>query len=398
MLQIRIESPPLVAFGPPEDSSGALLSGILHLYPRLQSSADLSNASFVVEKLEMTFVMEVTTKRPLKRDCPTCTTRSKVLHTWALIPSRMTLQYNNGAPHGFPFSFLIPGDLPATTQSSLAIISYKLVAEATPASSPNILSTSGPERSSTPNNFRPVILSQPIKLSRSILSNGEPKHAHRIFPPTAISAIIDLPAVIYPGATDNEVDIIFSGLNIDDSKSRWSLQKIAWQIDELAKVISPACATHLSKVGGVGGKGILYEDTRTVGTGQILSGWKYNYVSGKAEVVLLVGTTLKAMAACHVDAMSGVHVSHNLRIECVVVEERYHPSNGAVRLEMYEAIGDARVLRMSFPIIVTERGGMGISWDEEIPPRYEDVAWNAPPTFAQSEGSVVAEHRDSTED
>ena len=42
---------------------------------------------------------------------------------------------------------------------------------------------------------------------------------------------------------------------------------------------------------------------------------------------------------------------------------------------------------------------MGISWDEEIPPRYEDVAWNAPPTFAQSESSADAENRrDSMEE
>ena len=50
---------------------------------------------------------------------------------------------------------------------------------------------------------------------------------------------------------------------------------------------------------------------------------------------------------------------------------------------------------MSFLVVVTERAGMGISWDEEIPPRYEDIAWNAPPTFAQSRASEDCKQRNS---
>ena len=123
------------------------------------------------------------------------------------------------------------------------------------------------------------------------------------------------------------------------------------------------------------------------------TGWKQDFAAGKVEVVLEVGSVLQAMPACHVDATSGVHVSHNLVIECVVAEEMHHAAIGpAKRGGQYQPTGNARVLRMSFPMIMTERGGMGISWDEEIPPRYEDVAWNAPPSFAQSEGSTSAGH------
>jgi arrestin-related trafficking adapter 1 len=98
--------------------------------------------------------------------------------------------------------------------------------------------------------------------------------------------------------------------------------------------------------------------------------------------------------------MSGVHVSHNLILECVIAEESNHVTLGAPRQGgLWSPTGTARVLRMTYPMIVTERGGMGISWDEEIPPRYEDVAWNAPPTFAQSESSADAENRrDSVEE
>ena len=402
-LKIQIESPPLVAFGPPEDSSGALLSGILDLYPNTPTNAT-AERTFDVEKLEMKFVMEVNTRRPIGHNCPACTTRSKVLHTWTFIQTRKTLQYNNGAAHGFPFSFLVPGNLPATTRSSLAFISYKLVAEAIPVPpASNTTSTSVPRRPSSPkraDSFKPVVLSQSLKVSRSILPSVEPKHSQRIFPPTTLQSMFNLPTVIYPGSTDNEVDLSLSGLNINQSgKLRWSLRKISWRMDELAQVVSPACAAHSAKVGGVEGKAILYEDKRTVGAGEMKSGWKHDPSAGKIDVVLCVGTAPSAMAACNVDAMSGVHVSHTLVIECVVAEEMHHAAIGPARKGgQYLPTGNARVLRTSFPILVTERGGMGISWDEEIPPKYEDVAWNAPPTFAQSERSAVVERRDSMEE
>lgn len=43
--------------------------------------------------------------------------------------------------------------------------------------------------------------------------------------------------------------------------------------------------------------------------------------------------------------------------------------------------GAARVLRMQFRLNVTERSGLGISWDEEVPPIYQDVKHSAPPTY-----------------
>ena len=400
-LKIRIESPPLVAFGPPEDSSGALMSGILDLYPRFPTNS--ARRAFEVGKLELKLVMEVTTRRPICHDCPACATRSKVLHTWVMIGSRKSLSYNNGAPYSFPFSYLVPGNLPATTHSALAIVSYRLVAEAIPIPPTPDVASRVPGSAQSPkrvDSYKPIILSQSLRLSRSILPSVEPKPSHRIFPPTTLGAMLTLPSVIHPGAMDNAVDVTISGLKVPGSKLRWSLRKLTWRIDEHAKVVSPACAFHASKVGGVEGKGMLYEDTRVVGTGSIKQGWKTDYSAGKTEMVVQVGTSPRAMAACHVDAMSGVHVSHTFIIECIVSEQMLHTAVGpAKKGGQYQTTGNARVLRMSFPMLVTERGGMGISWDEEIPPRYEDVAWNAPPTFEQTEGSSSdPQERDSMEE
>ena len=43
--------------------------------------------------------------------------------------------------------------------------------------------------------------------------------------------------------------------------------------------------------------------------------------------------------------------------------------------------GAARVLRCTFRLLVTERSGLGISWDDEVPPIYEDVKTFAPPNY-----------------
>ncbi|CCD23014.1 Ldb19p NDAI_0A08610 [Naumovozyma dairenensis CBS 421] len=48
------------------------------------------------------------------------------------------------------------------------------------------------------------------------------------------------------------------------------------------------------------------------------------------------------------------------------------------------ATGAARVLRMQFRLLVTERSGLGISWDEEVPPIYQDVRSNGPPTYDET--------------
>lgn len=46
--------------------------------------------------------------------------------------------------------------------------------------------------------------------------------------------------------------------------------------------------------------------------------------------------------------------------------------------------GAARVLRMQFRIHLTERSGLGISWDEEVPPIYQDVKMLSPPSYESS--------------
>jgi hypothetical protein len=58
--------------------------------------------------------------------------------------------------------------------------------------------------------------------------------------------------------------------------------------------------------------------------------------------------------------------------------------------------GAARVLRMHFNVTMTERAGLGISWDEEQPPLYENVP-ASPPAYIRAdvyEGEPIPDYDD----
>ncbi|CAI8506648.1 unnamed protein product [Pichia kudriavzevii] len=49
------------------------------------------------------------------------------------------------------------------------------------------------------------------------------------------------------------------------------------------------------------------------------------------------------------------------------------------------ATGVARVLRMQFKVILSERSGLGVSFDDEVPPTYHSVGALSPPAYTESE-------------
>ena len=52
---------------------------------------------------------------------------------------------------------------------------------------------------------------------------------------------------------------------------------------------------------------------------------------------------------------------------------------------VFAPTGAARVLRMQFKLNFTERSGLGVSWDDEVPPLYEEVRRvEAPPNYAET--------------
>lgn len=170
---------------------------------------------------------------------------------------------------------------------------------------------------------------------------------------------------------------------------------------------------------------LYLDELRVVAHGDIKSGWKLDFL-GKGRIDLVAeisalncstglprhvshasstdaasdddGLRNDANISCDIDDPAlGVHVSHVLVVEVVVAEELVHASK-PTRSETLTPVssdsslgggsvgvptGAARVLRMQFKVIVTERSGLGIAWDDEVPPTYEDVRALSPPTYDQ---------------
>jgi arrestin-related trafficking adapter 1 len=352
-LSMSIESPPLVAYGTPDSSTGALMSAIIRL--------DIHPEQIQVDAFEMVLQAVTTTKKPVKEGCNDCITKVSELYIWHFVAESEPMKKGE---HAYPFSYLFPGHLPASTTTSLGSISYQLVAKVV---SPSIPATA------------PLILKKIIKLERSIIP-GPDRRSMRVFPPTNLQASVVLPNVIHP-IGEFPVLMKITGVCNPASESRWRLRKFNWRLDEQLKSISPACPRHSKIVGGEG-KGISHEETRTVGYREVKSGWKsdYSMEGGEVEMEFMAAIRNNSKAACDVVSPDGVEVHHTLVVELIVAEEHVPKSNP----RMVTATGAARVLRMNFKLILTERMGMGISWDMENPPLYEDVP-ASPPNYGRME-------------
>ncbi|TKA81112.1 hypothetical protein B0A49_01764 [Cryomyces minteri] len=361
-LDMIIESPPLMFYGPPAVSTGALFSGQLLM--------QVTDTAVKIERFEMQFLATTTTKKPVADRCPDCSTKTSELHKWVFLKEPIKLIRGE---HTFPFSYLIPGHLPATTHGQLGVLDYHLAAKAI--TSTGDTTTYGRE----------------IKIMRSIMP-GNDKHSVRIFPPTDLNCRVTLPSVIHP-IGEFLVYMRLTGITNKqkDTQTRWRLRKMNWHIEEVEKTISPACPKHAHKVGGEG-KGLSHEESRTIGGDEMKQGWKSDFDAGEieAEFKASINTALKPV--CDMVSPAGLTVTHALVIEFVVAEE-WAPNK---KPNQATPTGAARVLRTQFHLVVTERGGLGISWEEEQPPVYEDVP-ASPPTYvniANYEGPPLDEDVD----
>ena len=372
-IEMQIESPPLVSYGAPQDSSGALLSGIISVRKHV-------NSPVALKMFKMRLLQDTTTLKPLNVRCRQCTTSTTEIRVWNLVSQPREMMASDDIM-GFPFSHLLAGGLPASMRSPLATVSYRLEA---------VL-----ERTSTDDHHHhhpPLIFTRTLPLARSILKSGL-KQSQRIFPPTSLIATAFLPHVIYPNQMDIPVDLVVGGLYINP-KLRWSIRKVNWRVDELAKVMFPVCSQHTNLVPSTAvfeNGSLLHQDVRQLTCGDLRSGWEIlplgeadggDVTKTQARMTLHVCTT---SAECNMDS-DKASVSHAFVIEIVVGEEVLHPAIAKAKtasqsLGKWQPSGAARVLRMTYNLIVTARGGLGISWDEEIPPKYDDIASNTPPPF-----------------
>jgi len=203
---------------------------------------------------------------------------------------------------------------------------------------------------------------------------GSDKNSVRIFPPTNLTLNVTLPSVVHP-IGDFTIYARMSGITEkrDDTQTRWRLRKLTWRIEEHEKAISPACKKHAAKIGGEG-KGIAHEYTRELGSEELKNGWKTDFHDGQIEGEFSAAIDSGLKPNCDVESPSGLKINHLLILELVIAEEwapNKKPDNAT-------PTGAARVLRTQFNLVVTERSGLGIAWDDEQPPLYEDVPASPP--------------------
>ncbi|TAQ90233.1 hypothetical protein B7494_g1431 [Chlorociboria aeruginascens] len=366
-LSYEIESPPLVFYGVATASTGALLSGQLKINVR--------DDAFPINNIKMRLVLEVTRKRPFHAHCPECAKQSTDLTTWDLLESPVTLK--NGL-HSFPFSFLLPGHLPASMKGSLTVNHYSLRATVTPMAG------------------EPLKHEHTLDIKRAVNPPSLPHHSTRVFPPTNITAQCDLPSIIHP-IGEFKISMRLDGVvkrNPDGkTQNNWKVKRLSWRLEETQSVISPACAKHALKLGAGEDvkKGTPHQDVRTIGADEIKSGWKSDYTTpdGSVEVEFPFSIRPDSRPVCDLKTEDGTHVSHILIVEMIVADE-FAPIKNPTQAT---PSGAARVLRMHFNIMVTERSGLGISWDEEQPPLYENVP-ASPPGYVADLQEPIPDYED----
>lgn len=352
-MDIEIESPPLVLYGSTTTSTGALLSGQLILLIPYETTT--------INSCIMSLFMDVTRKKPFHSHCSNCEKNRFELQSWKFLNHSSKLRKGK---HKLPFSCIIPGNLTASSSGSLFSIEYKLHA---------IL---------TPRRGEDVTYSKVLEVKRAIIPSEFPRNSIRIFPPTNLTASCGLPSVLHPYGI-SMISIIIDGCARESSDSKvlrlWKLKRLHWYLNETQKIFSPGCRKHLAKHAFKveEEKGVSHKDIRVIGENCYRMGWKENYTksSGRIEMEFPCAIRPGVHPICDLKTQDGIEVSHSLIVQMIFVEETMSLIKSPIETTL---TGSARVLRMNFNMTVTEHSGLGISWDEEQPPLYENVPASPP--------------------
>lgn len=376
-LRFVIESPPCVLYGTPATSSGALLTGRLQVVVEEPLQADslgvFGSKPLIIDQVGLQLVRVTATSKGVKKNCADCNMLQQDIFSCDFLTEPTHLR---SGVHDFPFSYLLPGDLPTTTISSLGTVRYLLVATM---------------QTVTGKGSR--YLSHPLRISRSVIP-GKAKAFVRVFPPTKLAARVVLPSVIHPiGGFSVQLSLTGAFNSSQTAQARWQLRKLTWKIEERQILVSTACPRHVSKLDDNGCLPAC--GTKTVGQGEEKTGWKSVSGATGEGITFLFEASMCPGSGVLCDTFSGgyrgnrapvnsyaVKVRHTLILELTVAEE----CQSSIAQRQGRPTDAVRVLRMQLNIAVTEPPGMGISWDKERPPIYEDVS-ESPPLYSHERGS-----------
>lgn len=351
-LEIVVESPPLVCYGSPSDSAGALFSG------RLRVTVARFAGEVILNQLDICLISKATIKRPVRRSCKSCAVRVDEITRWDFLTNHLTLTVGD---HDFPFSYLFPGHMPATYDGPFSKIEYILLAHAQ--------STGGGEFS----------FELPLDLSRALFP-GSDQSLIRLFPPTKLITHLVLPSAIHPiGKFPVKLvlgGIVNSGCAI---RTHWRLHSVRWRIEEHQKIIQIACERHSGKMKGESNR-IPQQEMRIIGSKEEKSGWKADIDNAAGEISVQFEVSINPInhLVCDMEVPDVIEVKHKLEIQLTMTEEIYGLGKNSLSIPT----GTARVLRANYDLTVTERCGLGVSWDEEVPPTYDTIA-DSPPDYTR---------------
>ncbi|KAK5936618.1 Endocytosis regulator [Knufia obscura] len=367
--EMIMESLPAILHGSINYSAGALLSG------RLQLKVEDPSGEVRLTKLDMVLRVDTTTRKPVQKNCEGCTTKHDIIREEKFLSQPKSF-YKMG-DNQFPWSLLLDGRLPGITYCQLGSISYSFVVNATTSSDENITFT------------------HPLLIQRAVPPG--PDHAStRIFPPTHLTGRVTMPPVVHP-VGQLPVTLTVSGVveKKEQNQTRWRLKKMMWRIEEHSKVKSTRCDKHKRKVSD--DEAVQHVDSKQLGNGELKSGWKTDFDTSGGEIMLdfqaQLSTKPSHKPSCDVDSLSGLEVKHSLVVELIVAQE-FVPNKNT---NLVTPTGAARVLRMQFALVVSDQGGIGLSWEEEMPPMYEDVP-GSPPCYSNADQNDGALGGDLMED
>lgn len=369
-LSWKIESPPIIFHGDAENSTGALVSGQLYLDIK-------DDAGYEFDSFQATLNIRVAQKKPFTVHCNECTNQFTQVKQWTFL-THPGVPLHKGV-HPFPFSVLLDGHLPASLDSPLVNISYEFKAEAIPT------------KAGSP----PIKLDKVFDVKRSLPPPELPHHSVRVFPPTNVKASVHYQQVIHPIGT-NTLTMRLDGIARlnpgTNTVEYWKLKKLTWRLEETLKTIAPACDKHkpttpASATDEQQKRGMARTETRIIGEKTLFSGWKSSYAGptdSNVELELDYALNKHTKYSCDLKSRDGTEVSHQLMLEMVVSQE----CAPVGKPSLVTQTGVGRILRMHFGTILTERGGIGISWDNEAPPIYQDVPPSPPAYFEDLAGAM----------
>jgi hypothetical protein len=341
-LSMAVLSPPLQSHGTPRDSSGAFFSA--------QFIIDIMSTPIVFDTLSIKLFRITTTQKPTSHaQCKDCQVHKTELQTWKLSESANTLSVGK---HGFPFTYVFPGDFPASTCSRYAMIDYQFVATAKTQAG------------------KSIVHKQLVKLDRVLSEECDEAFIQKtvVFPSIDIGATAQYSPVSNIG-NGIPIDLQLTGLpTLDTDLSQWRLKKVLWQVEEHQRITTVKCKSHHTKVNP------KQRHVRIINAGQ--RSYHKNeskIITPKKPVEASFNIQISPEANCISDVESSeaqLRVWHYVIVDLLIADE--------TRLDSRKT----HLLRVEFPISLSTSGRAGVAWDKETPPFYQDVPV-APPAYLE---------------